>query len=154
MGNSLKQRPCLSYKTKFYTQGLSPKKNSLCALGFQQTFSPLTRKAKISLLVSNNSDTIHTVKQIKGTTQVSCYMSMAPNFTAAFLIGKILISSCQQRWAKSPSTDIPYYFCKDYLCSPYSERVIASLWRCLYVLCKMETGSLMGLVRLNRHTDT
>lgn len=111
-----------------------------------QTFSPLTGKAKISLLVYN-SDTTHIVKQIKGTTQVSCYMSVAPNFPAAFVIGKILISSCQHRWAKNPSTDIPYYFCKDYLCSPYSERVIASLWRSLYGLCKIETGSLMGLVR-------
>lgn len=128
-----------------YTRFPPQKELALC---FRfQTFSPLTCKTKISLLVSNNSNTTHTVKQIKGTTQVSCYLSMAPNFTAVFVIGKISISSCQHRWAKSPSTNIPYYFCKDYLCSPYSERVIVSLWRCLNVLCKIETGSLMGLVR-------
>lgn len=128
-----------------YTRFLPQKELALC---FRfQTFSPLTCKTKISLLVSNNSNTTNKVKEIKGTTQVSCYMSMAPNFVAAFLIGKVSISSCQHRWAKSPSTDIPYYFCKGYLCSPYRERVIASLWRCLYVLCKIETGSLMGLVR-------
>lgn len=55
-----------------------------------QTFSPLTCERKISLLVSNSSKT-HTVKQIKSTTQVSRYMSMAPNFTAASVTGKILI---------------------------------------------------------------
>lgn len=143
---SPEQRPCLSYETKvLYTRFCSQKKLSLC---FRfQTFSPLTCKTKISLLISNNSNTTNKVKQIKGTTPVSCYMSMAPNFMAAFLIGKISTSSYQHRWAKSPFTDIPCYFCNGYLCSPYRERVIASLWRCLYVLCKIETGSLMGLVR-------
>jgi len=74
-------------------------------------------------------------------------MSTAPHFTAASVIEKISTSSCQHRWAKSPTADIPYYFCKGYLCSPYTERVIASLWRCLYGLCKIKTGSLMGLVK-------
>lgn len=110
-------------------------------------FRFLTRKTKISLLVSINASKTRTVKQIKGTTQVSWYLSMAPNFTAASVIGKILISSCQHRRSKSPTTYIPYYFCKHYFCSPYTERVIASLWSCLYGLCKIKTGSLMGLVK-------
>lgn len=70
-----------------------------------------------------------------------------PKLTAASAIGKILISSCQHRWAKSPATDIPYYFCKDCLCSPYTKRVTAPLWICLHGLCKIKTGTLMGLVK-------